>query len=443
LSKVLNQNETQHPLFLGIDAGTSGIRACCIDKQANVVAELSRPLPPSDIAGKQISQAPQVWAEVLDEVLTALSQQVNFQNIERIAIDGTSGTVLFTDEQGQPTSAALMYNDARSQAQVTQLQALAADNTPVNSIVQSLAAGLPKLMWLHEHETHDARFAMHQADWLSFLLTGQPGHSDVNNCLKTGYNPFENKWPDWMQALPEIKRRLPTVHTPGEVIAPVSAAIIDKYGFAKHCQLAAGTTDSHAAILATGIQQPGEAVTSLGSTLVVKVISETPVFDERYGIYSQPFGPLSKKLWLVGGGSNSGGAVLRHYFSDEEMAAMSEAIDPTQDTGLDYYPLLHTGERFPINDPDFIPRLSPRPEDDVTFFQGLLEGIASIEHQAYQRLAELGAPYPTSIRTVGGGAKNKTWTQIRKRYCNTEIQQSEYTEAAYGSALLAMQSLSK
>ncbi len=428
---------------MGIDAGTSGIRACCIDQQANVVAELSRPLPPSDVTGKQISQAPQVWAEVLDQVLTALSQQAHFQNIERIAIDGTSGTVLFTDDQGQPTSPALMYNDARSQAQVTQLQALAADNTPVNSIVQSLAAGLPKLMWLHEHESQDARFAMHQADWLGFLLTGQAGHSDVNNCLKTGYDPFENKWPDWLRALPNIRQRLPTVHTPGEVIAPISTEAIDKYGFAKHCQLVAGTTDSHAAILATGIQQPGEAVTSLGSTLVVKVISESPVFDERYGIYSQPFGPPSERRWLVGGGSNSGGAVLRHYFSDEEMSAMSEAIDPTQDTGLDYYPLLHTGERFPINDPALAPRLSPRPDDDVTFFQGLLEGIASIEHQAYQRLAELGAPYPTSICTVGGGAKNTAWTQIRKRYCNTEIQQSEYTEAAYGSALLAMQGISK
>jgi sugar (pentulose or hexulose) kinase len=69
----------------------------------------------------------------------------------------------------------------------------------------------------------------------------------------------------------------------------------------------------------------------------------------------------------------------------------------------------------------------------------MLEGIAHIEHKAYQRLAELGAPYPSSIRTVGGGAVNEAWTQIRTRYCQTEILQSEYTEAAYGSALLAMQ----
>ena len=431
-----NQSKTKPSLFLGIDAGTSGIRACCIDNQAKVVAEFSLPLPRPDICDNQISQEPQVWAEVLDGVLTALAKQVPFQNIEYVAIDGTSGTVLYTDKLGQPTSPALMYNDARAQSQVAKLQTLATDNT----VVQTVAAGLPKLMWLGEHNATDACFAMHQADWIGFLLTGLAGHSDVNNCLKSGYDPFENKWPDWMSALPEIQQRLPKVHRPGSIIAPLSTQVIDKYGFADSTQLVAGTTDSHAAILATGIQQPGEAVTSLGSTLVVKVISDTPIFDERYGIYSQPFGQShAHKRWLVGGGSNSGGAVLRYYFTDEKMKTMSESIDPLHDTGLDYYPLINPGERFPINDPNLAPRLSPRPDDQVKFFQAILEGIARIEHHAYQRLAELGAPYPSSIRTVGGGAKNVAWTKIRERYCQTEIQQSEYTEAAYGSALLARQ----
>ncbi len=433
MSSADNQNQTDRPLFLGIDAGTSGIRACLIDEQARPIAEVSHPLATPDASGNRVSQAPQVWAHVLDTVLKRLANTTSLQNLKTIAIDGTSGTVLFTDRQGQPLGPALMYNDARTQEQVMQLQALTD-----HSVVQTVSAGLPKLMWLlaYEEEQNPSAvgYAMHQADYLGFLLTGQAGHSDVNNCLKTGYDPFHKKWPDWLQQLPEIQKRLPRVHSPGDVIAPVSANAVSQYGFPNDTQLVAGTTDSHAAILASGIRHPGEAVTSLGSTLVVKVISDTPIFSERYGIYSQPF----DKHWLVGGGSNSGGAVLRNYFTDEQMKNLSEKIDPQHDTGLDYYPLNKVGERFPINDPELAPRLNPRPEDEVTFFQALLEGIARIEHQAYQRLAELGAPYPTSIRTVGGGAKNKTWAAIRSRYCQTDIIQSEYTEAAYGSALLAM-----
>lgn len=434
MSSTPGQTQTDSPIFLGIDAGTSGIRACCIDQQASPIAEVSRPLPAPEIQGNQVAQAPQLWASVLDDVLKALSKKTSFENLKTIAIDGTSGTVFFTDDQGHPTSKALMYNDARALEQVQQLQTLT-DNT----VVQSVAAGLPKLMWLNEHDSADASHALHQADWLGFLLTDQIGHSDVNNCLKTGYDPVARKWPEWLRQLPAIQKTLPRVHSPGSLLGPVSRRAIRDYGFPATTQLVAGTTDSHAAILATGISNIGEAVTSLGSTLVVKVISELPIFDKDYGIYSQPYGALAEQRWLVGGGSNSGGAVLRQYFTDDVMQTLSEKINPEQDTGLDYYPLSKPGERFPINDPQLSPRLTPRPDDDVQFFQGLLEGIARIEHQAYQRLAELGAPYPISIRTVGGGAKNDAWTRIRARYCQTAIMQSEYTEAAYGSALLAMQ----
>ena len=81
----------------------------------------------------------------------------------------------------------------------------------------------------------------------------------------------------------------------------------------------------------------------------------------------------------------------------------------------------------------------PRPQDDVEFFQGLLEGIASMEQKGYERLAELGAPFPTKIYTTGGGAKNEAWTTIRSFMLGSPITVSEQTEAAYGSALLARQ----
>jgi len=130
---------------------------------------------------------------------------------------------------------------------------------------------------------------------------------------------------------------------------------------------------------------------------------------------------------------------LRSFFSDEKMNALTEHLQPEKPTGLDYYPLIKPGERFPINDPQLPPRMSPRPQSDAEFFQGLLEGIANIEHEGYKLLSKLGAPYPTSVYTVGGGVINPKWTQIRAKILNVDMLEAKHTEAAYGSALLAKQ----
>ena len=96
------------------------------------------------------------------------------------------------------------------------------------------------------------------------------------------------------------------------------------------------------------------------------------------------------------------------------------------------------GERFPIRDPEKPAEIAERPGDDVVFFQALLEGIAEVEALAYRRLAELGAPSPRRVLTVGGGARNEAWACIRGRVLGVPVSIAAETEAAYGTALLAL-----
>ncbi len=240
-----------------------------------------------------------------------------------------------------------------------------------------------------------------------------------------------------MEQLELPKGLLPRVLMPGTPIGTIDPHLAERWGLRKETRICAGTTDSTAAFIASGAREPGEAVTSLGSTLVLKVISDKPVFAPEYGVYSQPLG----EHWLVGGSSNSGGAVLRHFFRDEEMAELSRQLRPDTPTGLDYYPLPAKGERFPRNDPKLEPRLDPRPAEDARFFQGLLEGIARIEKEGYDRLAKLGAPYPVSVRSNGGGARNAAWTQIRGALLGAPMLPAEQEHACYGAARLALQCL--
>ncbi|HEY9805265.1 MAG TPA: FGGY-family carbohydrate kinase, partial [Candidatus Obscuribacterales bacterium] len=226
---------------------------------------------------------------------------------------------------------------------------------------------------------------------------------------------------------------------PGTPIGPIKAAIATQFKLRSDCVVCAGTTDSIAAFLASGAQVPGEAVTSLGSTLVLKLLSKTRVDDGQFGIYSHRLGDW----WLVGGASNTGGAVLQKFFSSEELAALSTKISAEHESPLHYYPLLQPGERFPINDPTLAPQLEPHPANPVEFLHGLLESMARIEAQGYELLQKLGATPLKQVYTAGGGAANPAWTQIRSRQLKTPVLRSTQTEAAYGTARLAMQGVNQ
>jgi len=345
---------------------------------------------------------------------------------------------LLCDAEGQPLVAPLLYNDARGAAGLSQVRAIA----PAHHTVVSATSSLAKLVWWKAQiapqtapqitERAAPVYFLHQADWLAFWLHGKLGVSDYHNALKLGYDVAALRYPDWLTA-ENLPFRLPEVKVPGEAIAPIQPHLAARLALPSHCRICAGTTDSIAAFLASGATSPGMAVTSLGSTLVLKLLSETRVEDARYGVYSHRLG----NLWLVGGASNTGGAVLRQFFSDAELARLSSQIDPAQEIGLDYYPLLQPGERFPINDPHLPPRLEPRPADPAEFLQGLLVGMARIEARGYELLQALGATPLAQVYTAGGGARNPVWTTMRSRYLRVPVTVSPQAEAAYGTALLA------
>ncbi len=265
------------------------------------------------------------------------------------------------------------------------------------------------------------------------MLGGRFDRTDENNALKTGYDPIARRWPAWLQAVGADVGKLPAVL---EVSAPIGP-VHDRgrrLGLPAAAVVVAGTTDGCASFLATGAASAGDGVTALGSTLVIKLLSDAPIFSAALGVYSHRLGAR----WLVGGASNTGGAVLRHLFDGADLDALSDSLTPDAPTGLHYYPLIRPGERFPINDPDLAPRLTPRPGDSSLFFQGVLEGIAEIEALAYRRLSELGAPPLKSVRSVGRGAANPGWTAIRQRLLGAPFASSLSSEACVGAARIAL-----
>lgn len=429
-------NKPEQACFkLGIDVGTSGIRAVIVNAQDEMVFQHACPMPSPIKRQDKSEQDPQIWLNTLRELLHAIKQSGFSQHIRQAVLDATSSTVLLCNSQGQALTPALMYDDKRAQVEAQQIKTHASAHSGAHGASSTLA----KVMWLekntptetlhHNCDNHSSKnqpIICHQIDFLNHYLCGVINLTDENNALKLGYDSQQQAWPKWIQSLTQLP--LPKVTRPGRFMGKIRPEIAQAFNLSPQLQIYAGTTDSIAAFLAAGANQVGEAVSSLGSTLAIKLLSPHPIFAPEFGVYSH----FVQGKWLVGGASNAGGAVLLKYFDLNTLQALLAQIHIHPPTGLHYYPLCETGERFPIANAQLAPALSPRPKDDATFLQAILEGLTQIEVQSYDLLQQLGAPKARRIYTCGGGTKNAIWMAMRKHAIDADILTSANIDAAFG-----------
>ncbi len=250
--------------------------------------------------------------------MAQLAKAVDLARVRALAVDGTSGTLVAVDRAGRPVAAGSLYNDRAEDAPIAAVGRVA----PAQSAAHGATSPLARAARLLQAE--GIVRILHQADWIAGQFSGRFDVSDENNALKTGYDPIARAWPDWIAAAGVAPDFLPAVVPAGAVIGNVSTQGAARFGVPADTIVVAGTTDGCAAFLATGADRPGEAVTSLGSTLVVKLASSRPLFAPEYGLYSHRVGDL----WLAGGASNSGGAALARFFTAEAIRDISRRIDP-------------------------------------------------------------------------------------------------------------------
>ncbi len=408
---------------LGIDVGTSGVRIAARGREGSLLAMVQVPmLVPAAEFGRAL-QDPMMWWQAVQHAFAALD--LKDIQVLALAVDGTSGTIVPIDAAGKAVGMGSMYNDLAEPDYVQRIARVA----PAETAALGGTSPLARALMMPENYVR----VVHQADWLVGQFCGVFDVSDENNALKSGYDVVARTWPEWIAKAGFDVALFPRVVAAGTRIGTILPEIADRLKLPHDVAVVAGTTDGCAAFLASGATQPGDGVTSLGTTLTLKVLSATPVFAPQFGIYSHRIG----EQWLAGGASNTGGVVVAQHFSKEQIIQYTDQIDPSFPTGLDYYPLPKAGERFPINDPDMRPRMAPKPDDERIFFQAILEGIAAIEALGYRRLSELGASPLASIRSVGGGAANDKWTAIRLKALRVPALASASEHAAMGTARLA------
>ena len=331
----LSSTSTPQPKhFVGFDLGTSGARISIIETD-NTDPSGYDEVYTDAITWDEYDDA-DAWMNAVETLLLGASKGLGgLKSIASICVSGTSASCLMVDRSTlQVTRSARMYDYdiaacATDEAVADKAMEILDKHAPPRHTARARTGSLAKLLaWAAEAPLDKDEVLAHQSDFISMKLmeSASPAKSDWHNCLKCGYDVREKQWPAWIEAcLTEAGISNPlsdlgvipmNVVSPGAPLGRVSSSMTQKLGLAEGTVIVGGTTDSNAAFFAAAGTKPsfGTAVTSLGSTLAMKQLSQTYVEDADRGVYSHRFPNFDNpdaEAWLVGGASNVGCAILR------------------------------------------------------------------------------------------------------------------------------------
>ncbi len=428
-------------VVVGVDLGTQGVRAVAVDHHGALIAAVKERLPPSveGLPPGWHEQDPEAWWAAVSSCLRRLAASLPARAaVDGIAVDSTSGTILPVDPRGRPLHPALMYNDGRSWDLVPQVRAVGASLESRLGYTFDASFALPKILWLARNRPDVfARSAhvVHAADFIVGRLCGDYGVSDHSNVLKSGFDLLEGRWPAFIQRELGIPiERLPSVVAPGTPLSSVDGQGAAATGLATGTPILAGATDGVAAQIASGAVEPGAWNSSLGTTLIVKGITERLIIDPEGRIYSHRH---PEGWWMPGGASNTGAEWIEREFPDRDLAGIDAQAAVRLPTGLVRYPLARRGERFPFRRQDAEGFTVGDPADAIERYAAGLEGLAFLERLAYDTLQAIGVPVGTRIHATGGGSRSDVWLRVRASALGRALVRPTIAEAAMGAALLA------
>lgn len=410
---------TGEPLTLGVDLGTGGARALAVTAGGQV-ASFGR----ATLEARE-PDAEAWWRAARDAIRAATAEGVG-ERVRALSVSGTSGTVVGVDAVGRVTTRACYYSEVRA-AEEAELREQAGDPG-------AQVAALARMHWIER--TRPAEFAdtatfAHQADFVVGRLSGRWGQSDSSNALKSGYDLAAKAWPTWLDALPELRARLPHVVAPGSVLELVRDDVADDLWLARGTAVVAGVTDGTAGFLASGASRLGDDNTTLGTTLVFKRLTDRAPSGDSDLLYAHA---LPGGRWLPGAASNTGGDWIRRDYPDADLAALDAAAEGLFPSGHLAYPLRTSGERFPFRSSAAEGFCEPPAADPIVRYAALLEGTAFIERLAYE---VLGGDATGDVFATGGGSRSDVWMQLRADITGRALHRPVCPESAFGSAVLA------
>jgi len=441
-------------LWLGIDVGTSGLKALLVNEEGEVEASYTVEYGMSTPQPGWAEQEPESWWQALVKALAQLRSQIPElkDRLQGIGLTGQMHSSVFLDENFQVIRPAILWCDQRTADECEEITERIGFERLVELTLNRALSGftLPKLLWLRNKEPENYARLKHLLvckDYIRFRLTRQLA-TEVSDA--SGTLMFEVRNRSWSQELiqelginPEI---LPTCYESTEITGELISASAKELGLNPGVPVVGGGGDQPAGAIGNGIVEEGLVLVSIGTSGVVFACHNAPFYDPKARLHS--FCHSAPGLWHSMGVMLSAGGSLRWLrevlrelkpgLDYPELTALAEKITPGAD-GLFFLPYL-TGERTPHFDPyargvffglSLVHSLGH-------IVRAVIEGVSFGLKDSLEIMKECGVKIER-VYLTGGGARSQLWAQILADLFGLPIYRLEVDEgASYGSALLAM-----
>lgn len=222
------------------------------------------------------------------------------------------------------------------------------------------------------------------------------------------------------------------VQPSGTVIGKLTADLANELGLPADVAVTTGITDGCASQVASGAIKPGQWNTTIGTTMVIKGVTEKEIIDPLNRLYNHrhPAG-----YWMPGGAGNIGADWVSAGFKEELEHYNQSAVSLTP-TGRVAYPLIQKGERFPFVAPE-AKGFGPEDVSKEMLYTANMEGVAFAERYAYELIELLSGEKVEAIYTAGGASNSDSWLQIRSDVLQKPVYKMKYVSGAVGAAIVA------
>lgn len=404
-------------MYIGIDLGTSGLKAIVIDKNGVLLASESVPLRVSSAQDLWSEQNPQHWWTALNKAMLKLNEQCDLSQVVAIGLAGQMHGATLLDKDGEVIRPCMLWNDGRSAQECRELEEMVPRSRAIKGNMIMAGFTAPKVLWVKRNEPENfARIdkVLLPKDYLRYRMTGNFA-TDVSDAAGTMWLDVANRlWSDEMlNATGLTQAHMPLLHEGCEVTGILNNELANDRGL-PCVPIVAGAGDNAAGAIGVGIVEQGQAMLSLGTSGVYFSVSDRFNADPAHALHA--FCHAIPNKWHTMSVMLSAASCLSWFAKMADCTDVQEMIDEAAHAehadSLLFLPYL-SGERTPHNDANakgvFFGMTPTTTRGQMA--QAILEGVGfaladglDILHQASE--------VPKEISLIGGGARSVYWRQI-------------------------------
>ena len=417
--------------YLGIDVGTTAVKALVVDEDGTVAGEAESPLEVSMPSPGWSEQDPGDWWNGAVDAVRASMGSAGVREIRAIGLSGQMHSSVLLDEDDRVVRPAMLWNDVRTTAQcqfITERVGKAGLRRLVgNPALEGFTA--PKLLWMREHEPRlfdRVCTLLLPKDYVRLIMTGDLATEPSDAAGTLLFDVKRWRWSEEMiTGLQLDPAMLPPVFGSSEITGTLTAAAADALGLKRGTPVVGGAADNAAAAVGSGVVTPGSMQTSIGTSGAVVAPIDRPRVDPGMRIHS--FNHAVDDTWYLMGVALSAGAALGWFRQTlagpggslpeyDELIAEAAEIAPGAN-GLTFLPYL-TGERTPHADSNargaFSGLNAGHRRGHLT--RAIMEGVTFALRDSLELMRKLGVD-AKEIVAVGGGARSSLCGGRCRRTC--------------------------